>query len=254
MAEMKELAYDGKKCVVEVARRDINGKAIPDTYVNKAGDTMTGPLQIDEIDNTSGNAMVRYKSTESNTPIVFGSSNRPVVLMGSKSRPSYSKLGSDFAGTYLPLYEDLIHRGSKENPIQNRLYNIFLKDEFLMEGAAAESDMTTIYANIYAFIPVGVSIKEEIRDPICNNSETIDLTLGLTYATNVYDYKTLEKTSRALILNAHYHLRNAEESTITYLDLDTNTIHTGLITVSYFINRQILSYWPVYNYYTESPE
>lgn len=71
----------------------------------KAGDTMTGNLKVDEIDNTYGNALVRYKSTESKN--VFGGSNYDCVLMGNSTRPYYSNNGSDFSGNELALKSDI---------------------------------------------------------------------------------------------------------------------------------------------------
>ena len=69
--------------------------------------TFSMPIKIDEIDNSLGNAMVRYKSTESNTPIVIGSINKPIVFMGSQSRPTYADTGSDFVGNALALKSDV---------------------------------------------------------------------------------------------------------------------------------------------------
>ncbi len=74
-------------------------------YVLKSGDTMSGALKINEIDNTSGNALVRFKSTESKN--VFGGSNFNCLLMGSGDRPYYSKDGSDFSGVELALKSDI---------------------------------------------------------------------------------------------------------------------------------------------------
>ena len=74
-------------------------------FVLKAGDTMSGNLKVDEIDNTNGNALVRYKSTESKN--VFGGSNYDCVLMGNGTRPYYSNNGSDFSGNELALKSDI---------------------------------------------------------------------------------------------------------------------------------------------------
>ena len=74
-------------------------------FVLKSGDTMSGNLKVDEIDNTNGNALVRYKSTESKN--VFGGSNYDCVLMGNSTRPYYSNSGSDFSGNELALKSDI---------------------------------------------------------------------------------------------------------------------------------------------------
>lgn len=74
--------------------------------------TFNSPIKIDEIDNSLGNAMVRYKSTESNTPVVVGTSEKPMVLMGNGTRPTYSSSGSDFSGSELALKSDLDSAGS----------------------------------------------------------------------------------------------------------------------------------------------
>ena len=74
-------------------------------FVLKAGDTMSGNLKVDEIDNTNGNALVRYKTTESKN--VFGGSNYDCVLMGNSTRPYYSNNGSDFSGNELALKSDI---------------------------------------------------------------------------------------------------------------------------------------------------
>lgn len=63
------------------------------------------PIAVDEIDNSKGNAMARYKETENK--IVLGSSNFPTVLMGSDDRPYYSKDGSDFDGEEMALMDDV---------------------------------------------------------------------------------------------------------------------------------------------------
>ncbi len=75
-----------------------------DTYFDK-------PVQIDkylktdEIDNTSGNALVRYKSAEAKN--VFGGVNYDAVIMGKSDRPYYSKDGTNFSGAELALKSDI---------------------------------------------------------------------------------------------------------------------------------------------------
>ncbi len=70
-------------------------------------ETLEGDLNTDQIHNTKGNAMVRYKSTETGTPIVFGSSAKPALIMGSGERPNYSSDGADFDGKPMALKSDL---------------------------------------------------------------------------------------------------------------------------------------------------
>ena len=62
-------------------------------------------IKTNEIDNTSGNALVRFKSTEGKN--VFGGIGYDNVLMGKSTRPYYSKDGSDFSGTELALKSDV---------------------------------------------------------------------------------------------------------------------------------------------------
>ena len=66
--------------------------------------TFTAHIKNDEIDNTNGNAMLRYKSAENK--VVLGGSTIPTTIMGSDDRPTYSKDGSDFSGDPLVLYSD----------------------------------------------------------------------------------------------------------------------------------------------------
>ena len=67
--------------------------------------TFTSPIKTSEIDNTAGNAMLRDKDTEG--AIVLGSVSKKAVIMGSGDRPTYSKDGSDFAGSELALFSDI---------------------------------------------------------------------------------------------------------------------------------------------------
>lgn len=66
--------------------------------------TFSNPIKVDEIDNSNGNAMVRYKSSEAKN--VFGGVNYDNVLMGKSDRPYYSKDGSDFVGVEIALKSD----------------------------------------------------------------------------------------------------------------------------------------------------
>ncbi len=102
---------DGNPVRVEEAWKDASGEALTEK-VNKAdAQTITGaktfssPIKTEEIDNTSGNAMLRNKSTED--AIVLGSSAKKAVIMGSGDRPTYSKDGSDFTGSELALKSDV---------------------------------------------------------------------------------------------------------------------------------------------------
>ena len=67
--------------------------------------TFTEHIKNDELDNTNGNAMVRYKSTENK--VVLGGSTIPTTIMGSSDRPNYSADGSDFTGKPLALKSDV---------------------------------------------------------------------------------------------------------------------------------------------------
>ena len=88
------------------------GSEIHEGYVSFLGDeahagtsTYKGVIKIEEIDNRDGNGMVRNKSTEG--AMVFGSSAKQAVIMGSGDRPMYSKDGSDFTGVELALKSDV---------------------------------------------------------------------------------------------------------------------------------------------------
>ena len=67
--------------------------------------TFTEHIKNDELDNTNGNAMVRYKSTENK--VVLGGSTIETTLMGKGERPTYSNDGSNFEGKPLALYSDI---------------------------------------------------------------------------------------------------------------------------------------------------
>lgn len=139
----KKLSYDDNPTMCDVAEKDSAGNVIKDTYVSKSdieseaslranadtllqgqidilskskvglsGDetingtkTFSSPIKTDEIDNTNGNAIARYKSTENK--VVLGGSTIPTTIMGSGDRPTYSKNGSDFSGEPLALLSDV---------------------------------------------------------------------------------------------------------------------------------------------------
>ena len=89
-----------------------NAQNAIDKRVSLSGDetitgtkTFTSPVKTDEIDNTNGNAILRYKSTENK--VVLGGSTIPTTIMGSGDRPTYSKNGSDFSGNELALKSDV---------------------------------------------------------------------------------------------------------------------------------------------------
>lgn len=86
---------------------DINVDArlvITDGLLTNTG-TFDNYVLTDNINNTNGNAMVRYKSTENK--VVLGGSTIPTTIMGSGDRPTYSKNGSDFTGNELALKSDV---------------------------------------------------------------------------------------------------------------------------------------------------
>lgn len=64
--------------------------------------TFTSGIQTDEIDNTSGQPLVRYNGRN-----VFGGINHGCTLMGNEDRPYYSKDGSNFTGNELALLSDI---------------------------------------------------------------------------------------------------------------------------------------------------
>lgn len=88
-----------------VAEAVNNGVNKTDAQTITGAKTFTSPIKTSEIDNTAGNAMLRDKSTEG--AIVLGSVSKKAVIMGSGDRPTYSKDGSDFAGSELALLSDI---------------------------------------------------------------------------------------------------------------------------------------------------
>ena len=77
-------------------------------FLNYEGIALTiegGVMKANELDNASGNALVRFKETEAKN--VFGGVNYDAVLMGKSDRPYYSKSGSDFNGSALALASDI---------------------------------------------------------------------------------------------------------------------------------------------------
>lgn len=119
-----ELSYDLLATASTIAQRTGNGnvlmttpteanagtnKAYVDGALSSKLDVKAGGngnyIQIDEIDNTLGNALVRFKSSEGKN--VFGGVGYNAVLMGNSDRPYYSKDGSDFNGVELALKSDL---------------------------------------------------------------------------------------------------------------------------------------------------
>ena len=82
----------------------IEGFNVTDIDVNGLLNIVDG-VKTDNINNTNGNAMLRYKPTENK--IVLGGSTIPTTIMGSGDRPTYSKNGSDFTGNELALKSDV---------------------------------------------------------------------------------------------------------------------------------------------------
>ena len=113
----KKIKYDGNPTMCDVAEKDSAGNVIKDTYVKTSGDetisgtkTFSSPIKTDEVDNSNGNAIARYKSTENK--VVLGGSTIPTTIMGSGDRPNYSKDGSDFTGEPLALLSDVSGGGT----------------------------------------------------------------------------------------------------------------------------------------------
>lgn len=75
------------------------------TVTGKKEFTHADGIGTNAVHNISGNAMLRYKSTEDK--IVIGSSTKPLTLMGSGDRPTYSKDGSDFSGNALAFKSEV---------------------------------------------------------------------------------------------------------------------------------------------------
>ena len=105
---------------------------LSDTQTITGAKTFTSPIKTSEIDNASGNAMLRDKSTEG--AIVLGSSAKKAVIMGSGDRPTYSKDGSDFTGSELALKSDVNAVSDVYIPIQNPDSDGMLDDVSALAG------------------------------------------------------------------------------------------------------------------------
>ncbi len=120
---LHKIATDGKEEIIESGEKASEiltalvcvGKASDgasgDAVTIDTKQTITGaktfksPIKTNEIDNESGNALLRYKETEAKN--VVGGVNYDLTLMGKSDRPKYSKDGSDFEGEELALYSDI---------------------------------------------------------------------------------------------------------------------------------------------------
>lgn len=67
--------------------------------------TFKDPIHGNQLANENGGAIVRYKDTENIT--VLGGVGSHATIMGSETRPTYSKDGSDFTGVELALKSDV---------------------------------------------------------------------------------------------------------------------------------------------------
>ncbi len=83
--------------------------------------TFKSPIKTNEIDNESGNALLRYKETEAKN--VVGGVNYDLTLMGKSDRPKYSKDGSDFEGEELALNKDVSSILEKILPFASSIAN-----------------------------------------------------------------------------------------------------------------------------------
>lgn len=102
---------DGNPVRAEEAWKDSDGGLLNKKVTTDTDQTIDGVktfstyAKIDEIDNTSGNALVRHKATEGKN--VFGGVNHDAVIMGKSDRPYYSKDGADFDGEKMSLVKDV---------------------------------------------------------------------------------------------------------------------------------------------------
>ena len=148
--ESKDTSRDSKIASLET---DVN--SISNSYVSTNAPqqitgtkTFTSPVKTDEIDNTNGNAMLRYKSTENK--VVLGGSTIPTTIMGSGDRPTYSKNGSDFSGNELALKSDVDSNWSllMANLGVGRWANqTFLSGSWVSEGQVYDN-LSSQYTNI----------------------------------------------------------------------------------------------------------
>ena len=104
--------------------------------------TFTAHIKNDEIDNTNGNAMLRYKSTENK--VVVGGSTIPTTIMGSGDRPTYSKDGSDFNGSPLALLSDVDNKQDKLTAGKN----IKIEDNVISATSSGGGGGTKLYKHI----------------------------------------------------------------------------------------------------------
>ena len=188
----KKLKYDENPTMCDVAERDSAGNVIKDTYVSKSdieseaslranadtllqgqidvlskskvglsGDetisgtkTFSSPIKTDEIDNTNGNAIARYKSTENK--VVLGGSTIPTTIMGSGDRPTYSKNGSDFDGEPLALLSDVSGGGGVS--VKTKTFT-FTTDMFY-----------SVYENRLEYDSEGITVSTEYIDFMNRNN------------------------------------------------------------------------------------
>ena len=112
--------------------------------------TFTAHIKNDEIDNTNGNAMLRYKSAENK--VVLGGSTIPTTIMGSADRPTYSKNGSDFSGKSLALKTDVdieaLERESQDEELKRDIDKKANTTDLDTLKSSVNSNWSTLMANL----------------------------------------------------------------------------------------------------------
>ena len=119
--------------------------------------TSTGEFNIqvrtDNINNTNGNAMVRYKSTENK--VVLGGSTIPTTIMGSGDRPNYSKNGSDFSGNPLALKSDVDTETTERKAQDTTLQSNIDKKANTTDLDTLKSSVNTNWSTLMANLGIG---------------------------------------------------------------------------------------------------
>lgn len=184
-------------------------------------------IKTNEIDNASGNALVRFKSTEGKN--VFGGVGYDNVLMGKSPRPYYSKDGSDFNGTELALKSD----------VDNITVNV---DEIKATADAAKTTANTAKATADA----AATKVDGILDNYYTNAEIdtkFSKVMHLTSDETVAGYKTFSDGIAVNQINgiagsALVRYRVSEDKTV-FGNADSNAVIMGSGDRPYYSNNGI---------------
>ena len=193
--------------------------------------TFTAHIKNDEIDNTNGNAMLRYKSTENK--VVVGGSTIPTTIMGSGDRPTYSKDGSDFNGSPLALLTDVDNKQDKLTAGDN----IKIEDNVISATSSGGDGGTKLYKHkidvssvdyyIYIVNPDSTNYGDKRFDTIVSSPNIISIMIERYNNDNIKCYNNCMIGYNSYSTNIYYYF-NASLNIIniadkTYISSDTVT-------------------------------